>query len=97
MDDQLWPILVFAIGLSLIGLGFIWYANETRKHAANLRIQALDLSIDPQDRRPAFQDLDRAKAYEAFLADKPQQATIIPIRNGEAEEFDEPKSYAGMD
>ena len=84
-------ILAFSITSSLVVLGFIWYANESRKLAQSMRIAALDYAIDPNDRRPAYQDVDRANVLHKWLADEPPESRVIPIRQAETEAGEDPE------
>ena len=69
------------LSLALVGLGFVWYANETRKHEANLRVQSLDLAIQPgTEHFPAHLHTERAGAYHRFLHDQPVIIRPMPSR-----------------
>lgn len=85
MDELIAPAI--CLSLTLVALGLIWYANESRKLAQSMRIASLDYAIGPDMQNdPASLLTQRADAYHRWLADERIQSVVVPIRNRDDED-----------
>lgn len=67
MMESTWPIALGLIGLGIV-IAFVWHYAKEQERSQNLRLQALDLALNPEQRdRPAFMDTERAQAYLDWL------------------------------
>ena len=92
MDDLVMPAIVLA--LALVGLGFIWYANESRKQQDARKANALDFAMAGEPVGENTQIIkSRARDLLLFLEGEEVASRPIPIR---VAEDDEEPSFGAM-